>query len=93
MGFEHGAFRIGRRRATLYSAVFRYILYTDIGGHVLCHSDSFTLISTLFARNSLVATVFAVWDGLLWWPQLFCKRSTSGRKELLECSQVRSRRV
>jgi len=56
-------------------------------------SDSFTVISTLFARNPSVATVFAAWDGLLWWSQLFCKRSTSGRKELLECSQVRSRGV
>jgi len=81
MGFEHGAFTgIGRSGATHYSAVFRYIFYTDIGGHVLCHSDSLTVISTLFARNSLVATVFAVWDGLLWWSQVFCKRSTSGRR-------------
>jgi hypothetical protein len=80
MGFEQGALRIGRRGATQYSAVFRYISYTDIGGFVLCHSDSFTVIFTLFARKSLVPTVFAAWDGLLWWSQLFCKRSTSGRR-------------
>jgi hypothetical protein len=80
MEFEHGAFRIGRRGATHFSAVFRYVLYTNIGGYVLCRSDSFTVISTLFARNSLVAAVFAARDGLLWWLQLFCKRSTSGRR-------------
>ena len=39
-----------------------------------------TVISTLVARKSLVATVFAAWDGLLWWSQLFCKRNTSGRR-------------
>jgi hypothetical protein len=80
MGFERGAFRIGRRGATHYSAVFCYVLYTDIGGYVLCHLVSFTVISTLFAPNSLVDTVFADWDSLLWWSQLFCKRSASGRR-------------
>ena len=53
MGSEHGAFRIGRRGATHYSAVFNYVLFTDIGVYVLCHSDSFTVISTLFARITL----------------------------------------
>jgi hypothetical protein len=80
MGFEHGAFGIGRRGDTHYSAMFRYVLYTDIGGYVLCHSGSFTVVSALVAPKSLAATVFAAWDGLLWWSQLFCKRNTSGRK-------------
>jgi hypothetical protein len=34
-----------------------------------------TVISTLVAPKSLVATVFAAWDGLLWWSQLFCRET------------------
>jgi hypothetical protein len=80
MGFEHGAFRIGRRGATHYSAMFRSALYADIGGYVLCHSDSFHCHLYVGCPMSLAATIFAAWDGLLWWSQLFYKRNTSGRR-------------